>query len=374
MRILHYCQHVLGIGHFLRSMEIASAFCDHDVFFVEGGQPLPGFEAPAHVHRLALPALMMDPEFRHLETQEGDVLETQEERKKRLLEIYESVRPDVVLIELFPFGRKRFQFELIPLLEANRTASHPALVVCSLRDILVEKADPDAYEEKVLRWVNRYFHLILVHADPSCVRLDETFSRVHLIEPPVVYTGYVTRTGPNPPPLRSNHRIVLSTGGGRVGADLIQAVCHAFSRISRDDLRLHIYEGPFMTPEDKHGLQALTRKDFRICWKPFTPFFLKELFQAGLSISMAGYNTCMDVLSSGVKALVYPFPQNREQALRAERLASRGALRVLRSLDAKDLAVEIQAALDAPPPNPLVLKTDGARESVRAIEKLILKA
>ncbi|MEJ5348145.1 MAG: glycosyltransferase [Desulfosoma sp.] len=374
MKILHYCQHVLGIGHFLRSMEIASAFFEHEVFFVEGGQPLPGFEAPPHVHRLALPALMMDPEFRHLETQEGDVRHTQEERKKRLLEIYQTVRPDVVLIELFPFGRKRFQFELIPLLEANRTAPHSAFVVCSLRDILVEKADPDAYEENVVRRVNRYFHLILVHADPTCVRLDETFSRVHLIEPPMVYTGYVTRTGPNPPPPRLNHRIVLSTGGGRVGIDLIQAVCHAFSYIFRDDLRLEIYEGPFMTPEDKHHLQALTSKDFRIAWKPFTPHFLKELFQAGLSISMAGYNTCMDVLSSGVKALVYPFPQNREQALRAERLASRGALRVLRSLDAKNLAVEIQAALDAPPPNPLVLKTDGAQESVRAIEKLILKA
>lgn len=374
MRILYYCQHVLGIGHFLRSMEIASAFFEHEVFFVEGGAPLPGFSTPNHVQRLALPPLMMDPEFRRFETDESQVREIQEIRKKRLLEIYHTARPHVLVIELFPFGRKRFQFELIPLLEANRTAPQPAAVVCSLRDILVEKADPDAYEAKVLAWVNRFFNLVLVHSDPECVRLEETFRRVSDIRPPLVYTGYVTRSGPSLPLPRMAEKILLSTGGGRVGTQLIEAVCRAFERIPNPALRLEIFEGPFMTPEDKRFLTSLTRKDPRCTRRSFSHSFLTDLFQAGLSISMAGYNTCMDILASRVKALVYPFPQNREQALRAERLAARGALKVLRSLDPQDVAEQIRKTLSGPPPRKVALKIDGAQETVRAIENLVLKA
>lgn len=374
MKILHYCQHVLGIGHFLRSMEIAAAFSAHKVFFVEGGDPLPGFHAPAHVQRIALPPLRMDPEFRNLEAAEGDVREVQARRREILLDVWKTVRPHVLLIELFPFGRKRFRFELIPLLEENAASVHRARVVCSLRDILVEKADQEAYEEKVLCLVNRYFDLILVHADPACVRLDETFRRVSDMRPPVHYTGYVTRSLPDPPPPKVRGRIVLSTGGGRVGIDFMEAVFRAFFKIPQPELRLHVHEGPFMEPGDRMGLSALSGADPRISWHPFCHEFLKELAQAELSLSMAGYNTCMDILASGVTALVYPFPQNREQALRSHRLESRGVLRVIRSLDPERLAVEIQEALTSPRPPMEPLRTDGARETVRAIENFAPRA
>ena len=54
----------------------------------------------------------------------------------------------------------------------------------------------------------------------------------------------------------------------------------------------------------------------------FTNEFLSFLAAADLSISMAGYNTCMNVLAAGVTALVWPFGQNREQRLRGEKLAA----------------------------------------------------
>ena len=374
MKILHYCQHVLGIGHFFRSMEIAAAFSRHTVFFVEGGDPLPGFRAPDHVRRIALPPLRMDPDFRNLETAGGDLRDIQARRTAILLDLWETVRPDVLLIELFPFGRKRFQFELIPLLERNAASPRRARVVCSLRDILVEKADPDAYEEKVLGLVNRYFDLILVHADPACVRLDETFRRLAEIRPLVHYTGYVTRSLPNPLPPKVRGRMVLSTGGGRVGIDFIEAVFRALSRLSNPDIRLQVHEGPFMERQDREALRERAAADPRISWHPFSHAFLKELAQSELSLSMAGYNTCMDILASGVSALVYPFPQNREQSLRAHRLESRGVLRVIRSLDPERLAAQIQEVLSSPRPPMEPLRTEGARETVRAIENFASRA
>ena len=40
-------------------------------------------------------------------------------RRDALLELFATTEPDVVLIELYPFGRRQFRFELVPLLEAD---------------------------------------------------------------------------------------------------------------------------------------------------------------------------------------------------------------------------------------------------------------
>ena len=86
-----YCQHVLGIGHFFRGMAIARALAGHDVLFVEGGEPLKGFDPPAHVKRLFLPPLMMDPEFDHLQARSVDLDGVKAARKELLLEDRKSV-------------------------------------------------------------------------------------------------------------------------------------------------------------------------------------------------------------------------------------------------------------------------------------------
>ncbi len=36
MKILVYCQHVLGVGHFFRTLEICRALAGHDVVLVSG--------------------------------------------------------------------------------------------------------------------------------------------------------------------------------------------------------------------------------------------------------------------------------------------------------------------------------------------------
>ena len=72
----------------------------------------------------------------------------------------------------------------------------------------------------------------------------------------------------------------------------------------------------------------------------FTPDFLAFLDAADLSVSMAGYNTSMNIMAAGTPALVWPFAQNREQRLRAERLARLGGLQILsdKDLDPEQLA------------------------------------
>lgn len=375
MRYLLYSQHVLGIGHFFRTMAIAGALAPSQVLLVEGGGTFEGFEPPPHVRRVALPPLLMDPDFKTVYSPEDrNPEELKSVRVRALLEAYREFDPDVVITELFPFGRKQFQFELMPLLEAVHSAPHPVTTVCSLRDILVEKKDPAAYESRVLKLLNTHYHLLLVHSDPRLVTLDATFGAVSDIAVPVRYTGFVLRPPVPRPAERPPGRVVVaSSGGGRVGTDLLLATVRAMAFVPLEDVRLRVFLGPFMEDSDREAILASAANDPRIAALPFATDFPAELAAADLSISMAGYNTCMDILGSGIPALVYPFSQNREQGVRARTLERLGIVGIIEDLDTKNLAGQITRALVAPargdalsPP----LDLDGAERTRTILEEV----
>ena len=62
MRIIQYCQHVLGMGHYFRTLEIARALHRHELVLVTGGPPLE-VKLPSHVAEYRLPGLQMDAAF-----------------------------------------------------------------------------------------------------------------------------------------------------------------------------------------------------------------------------------------------------------------------------------------------------------------------
>ena len=103
----------------------------------------------------------------------------------------------------------------------------------------------------------------------------------------------------------------------------------------------------------------------RVC--RFTSDFLSYLAAADLSVSLAGYNTCMNILAVQVPALVWPFAQNREQRLRAEMLARLGALEILDNEDLRParLATIIDRALSRHWPSQLAVDLEGATNTAR---------
>jgi len=195
VKIIIYCQHVLGVGHFFRTLEIARAMEKHDVILVTGGGQLE-VTLPKHVQQFSLPGLMMDSEFTGLYPANSDssIDEIKNQRKTLLKELVENETPDLFLIELYPFGRKAFRFELEPILEYVKNQTRfPCKVVCSLRDILVEKEDKHLHEKRVVKSLNTWFDAVLVHSDPELIKLDATFERMDQIKIPIQYTGFVLR-------------------------------------------------------------------------------------------------------------------------------------------------------------------------------------
>src|SRR6185436_10343310 len=117
---------------------------------------------------LQLPPAKGDASFNTLYDEHGKPVDQtwKTRRTQVLLEAFQKSGPRILLVELFPFGRRQMRFELLPLLEAARERSPRPLVVCSVRDVLQPTA---AREEQALERFERYFDQLLVHGDPAVV-------------------------------------------------------------------------------------------------------------------------------------------------------------------------------------------------------------
>lgn len=377
MHVLIYCQYVWGMGHLFRSLELAKAFAPNTVTVAAGGQPV-DVELTDHIDLVRLPTLYMDEHFTRLISGEPnrDVSTVKKERLDTLLGLMERRRPQVVIVELFPFGRTAFQFELVPLLTMIRNGKFGAVkTVCSLRDILVEKKDLAAYEERVLKMLRQHFDLLMVHSDQGLLPLSRTFGRVEDIEIPVVYTGFITRQ-PDLQRLTSLREslelsdggklIVASAGGGRSGFKLLHPVLQACRRL-RNQIRfqLKVFTGPFMAQNEFQQLAALSDGNLQV--RRFSSDFLEHLALADLSISLGGYNTCMNLLVTGVPSLVLPYTRQQEQPLRIDALQPYLPLHALAQADLEPdrlMALIGNMLAEQRPPAPVPFNLNGAETAV----------
>jgi len=382
---MFYCQHCVGFGHLVRSSAIVQALTrDFSVMFVTGGPSVTGFELPSDVEVVRLPEIQTDAEFECLEACDSamSLEEAQALRKELLIRAFDSFEPDAVITELYPFGRKRFAFELIPLLERARGRNGRTTVVSSVRDVLVAKKDEGRHEARVCNIINKYYDLVLVHGDERVQRLEETFPRVGDLNCPLVYTGYVVRpenraTGS----ARSENRrptIIVSAGGGKYpeGHLLLESVIRTAGALEgRIPHQFHIFTGPFIPPAIYQHLDGLTRTTRNVTFDKFTPDLADQLTLADLSISLGGYNTIMDILCARVPALILPVTSNAdtEQTVRATKLKELGVLEeVLRpeALAPEPLAAAILRALKLKP-GKVTLNLDGASNSVSFLKEFL---
>lgn len=378
MKILFYCQYVWGMGHFFRSIEIARALSNHNVFLVAGGREI-DIHLPGHVRLVRLPGLYMDEHFTTLipEDPNRTVKDIQIQRKQILFNLCAKQKPELLIIELYPFGRTIFGFELQPLLDAIHQGRFGNMkIVCSLRDILVEKRDPRMYEERVLNHLNARFDRLLIHSDPELMTLDQTFSRVNDIEIPRVYTGFVTQKAKSDAGKKLRRElalgaeeklIVASAGGGRSGYRLLCNVLEAAHLLSKTrSIRLEMFAGPFRDDNEFQKLSVHSTKGIRI--RRFTQRFLDYLSAADVSVSLAGYNTCMNLLVTRIPALVYPYPRQQEQPLRVTKIKDFLPLTILQDPDLSPhvMADHIQEMLGVSKRSDRVaLNLDGAENTAR---------
>lgn len=344
--VLFYVQHLLGCGHAKRAATLARHLVGHgmDVTVVTGGVPVPGIDfGDARVVQLP-PLRAVDSSFSGLVDEIGapasELLLAA--RRARLLGTFRAAAPDVVLTEHFPFGRRQLRREILALLdEACARRSRP-WIMASVRDVVV----PPRAIDQCLDWISRYFDTVLVHGHPSLIPFEASFPAAARIADKIRYTGYVAEAAEP----RGRNEILVSSGGGTEAESLIEAARAARPLSKAGDAPWRILG----------GLGETFRNDM--------PSLLAG---CRLSISRAGYNTLLEAVAAGTRAVVVPFETEREteQALRAARFAEVGLCAVVRQseLTPARLAEAIDSSLAMPAPDRHAIDLDGGNATARFI-------
>lgn len=378
MTVLIWVQHLLGTGHFKRAATLAEAMAADglDVTLVTGGPPVDWIK-PEGVRLEQLPGVRArDRQFSAMVDLDGQPIDQVfiAKRRAKLMAVLARTRPRVVITEMFPFGRRAFQFELIRLLEAASSFVPRPKILSSVRDILVIKSD-QSRSDWMRDLVQNYYDHVLVHTDPKLVPFDLTFPHAKEIAPKIVNTGYVTEKPSTTEPRINSMapEVLVSTGGGRVGAKLIEAAIKARSRSRLKDVPWRVIAGGYA---DKAELDALRAKlPLGIILTGPSQDFQARLANSLLSISQAGYNTVVEGLRLGKRMVLVPFEtaSETEQSLRAERLSSMGFAQTISEADLtpESLAKAVDAALDRPPPQVIDINLDGLANTVKFVQDLL---
>lgn len=364
-RIAFLVTHLMGSGHFVRTLAIARAVhgAGGRALVISGGRPLPHID-DAGIEIAQLPPLSIrDLDYKILRGPDGAPAGAayMAARGAAIADALSRFAPDVLVTELFPFGRRA----LAPEFEAA-IAARPAgcRLAVSIRDVLEPPSKPKRAEETRARLAP--FDLILVHGEDAVAPLALSWPGHGLAPAPdiaarIAYTGYVLAPAPAAADGPGAGEVLVSVGGGAVGRGLLDVAAQA-ARLSARPWRLLVGDagdcarlcaiGPAMAEP--------LRKDYRAM-----------LRRAALSISLAGYNTAVDAAVRGGPSILIPMEEGgeQEQLIRADAFAALPGLTCLRIADLtpKALHMAAEAAIAAWRPHPAPLHTDGAADGARRL-------
>ncbi len=376
--VLFYVQHLLGIGHVFRATRVARALAavGAKVHLVWGGTRMPSMDFSGLEVTFLPPVRSIGESFSGLVHPDGSPFGEQEmaTRRDQLLALFENLRPEMVITEAFPFGRRQMRFELVPLMQAARYAPWKPVTVASIRDIMQEGRAQNRVEES-LQYFDEWYDWLLVHGDPQLITIEETLQGARQLLSRVKYTGLVTPDTPDlgvPPSISAD--VVVSAGGGAVGHALTAAAIGANAHCKKLPANWLLIVGPERAEADFIALKDAAGSGMRV--ERFVPDMARVLAGAKVSVSRAGYNTVGDLLRAKCRSVLVPFIGGREteQLRRAEILSKHGLALMLQDegLSPQRLGQAVDAACDLPPLGSSIdLSTDGAKTSAKLLMEML---
>lgn len=352
---LFYCHDTFGLGHFRRTVSVASALVrqrsDLSALIVTGSPLAHAFRLPARIDYLKLPSVAkvgaghyaarpLDLEFAALSAL----------RAEQLAAAARHLRPELVVVDNVPAG---LAGELRAALRILRGRSR---IVLGLRDIVDEPARvrrswtlDGSYElleevyDRILVYGERdVFDVVAAYAVPP-----EPARRTR-------YVGYLARTAQRPlQRVRRRPLVLVTVGGGEDGGPLLRAALAARASAADDPAAWLVVTGPFLPTEERAPLEALARRLPSTRLVDFVDDVPAWMGAADAVVSMAGYNSVCELLASGAPAVLVPRVEPRvEQLIRARALERRGLARVIdpRELTPRLLAEQVTALLDGDRP------------------------
>ncbi len=246
-------------------------------------------------------------------------------------------RPDIFLVDHMPHGTMG---ELLPTLRALKAANAHTKIVLGLRDILDA---PNVVEE---RWrsegaydaVEEFYDLVLIYGMRELFDQAEHYRFSPAMRKRSRYCGYVcpALADRRRQPVRAGlnghgdaQLIVVMAGGGADAYPMMRATLDALPLLQQQHIFCLVITGPFTPPDLQQDLQerAATLPAQVLTAVEDTYSYLEE---ADLVIAMAGYNTTVEILQSGKRAILVPRRgPSAEQRMRAQLFAAKGWVAML---------------------------------------------
>lgn len=363
--------HLSGTGHLVRTLALARAGAQrgHDVAVITGGRVLEHLDTSGVTLHQLPPVGVHGLEFTHLRAPDGSLVSDayMAERRETLLALLAQHTPDVLITELYPFGRRVLTDEFLGAIDAVRAARPGAVVFSSVRDIPEPK--PKRLTETATHLLKRYDG-VLVHGDARFLPLSTTWPLPDDVMGMIHHVGYVG-AGRVPQAVPRRRDVLVSVGGGALGRRLLDCAAAA---ASQSTLSWHLLVGGADAEEAAKALRrAHPATNLKI--EPPRADYLDLLTSAGCSISLAGYNTSVELAACRTPAILVPSEEaeETEQLIRARRLAEAPGIELMRSagLTPKALARAADALATGPERPAIALAGDDGAMAIETLERAL---
>jgi predicted glycosyltransferase len=377
-KIVLYSHDTFGMGNIRRtlllSQEFISEYPGASILIITGSPMIHAFRIPKGIDYIKLPCLdrFAAEEYgpRYLADCAEEVKET---REAILRESILRFNPDLMVVDKRAAG---IDGELLPTLSALRQNGRHTKLVLGVRDIL----DEPERTRKVLSGndsfhvIDEFYDEVWIYGSKSIFDTTKEYAFPESVVRKTFYCGYLKRPTISPKRADGPSRILVTTGGGGDGSDLIEAYLVGLSTLPRNvALRSTVIFGPQMPQERR--LDLLRRFDYMadVTFLEFEADIANLYAESDVVVSQAGYNTVCELLSFSRRAILVPRSEPvREQLIRARLLAERGFFECLepRDLTSETLISKVLEALNTSPATASTVDLEGLpviRERVRTL-------
>jgi predicted glycosyltransferase len=302
---------------------LASAPDFGSTLIATGSPRTQAFSLPPRTDTVKLPAAVKTPQGDYrARTLDLSIDEIVRLRAEILRAVTRSYLPDLILVDHAPAGMLG---ELHPLFDEFHLWRRRPHLVLGLRDVIDEADRVRTEWDRVGAWrlLDEAYDRVLVYGDPAVPSTAEELGLPNRLPGRVIPVGYLGRSikrSADP----SDPYFLVTVGGGGDGHALLRAyVSYLESLPAPAPFRSVLVTGPLLSLSRQREVVTRARHTGQaVDVVPFTDCFEDLLGGAAGVVSMAGYNTVMEILSAGVPALLVPRERPRqEQRIRAERLA-----------------------------------------------------
>jgi predicted glycosyltransferase len=329
-KILLYSHDTFGLGNIRRTLVLSEALIEEfpqaAILIVTGSPVIHAFRIPEGIDYIKLPCLdrvdadRYEPRFLHEWS-----TEVKQTRQAILSKSILGFNPDLMIVDKRPAG---IDGELLETLRELRQRRRGTKLIVGIRDILDEPArtQQSLKDTGSFEIIDRYYDEVWIYGPKTIFNTVKEYAFPDSVAQKTHFCGYLQRKTTVLPRDEGPPRVLVTTGGGGDGGDIIEAYLEGLLNLPRRiALRTVVMFGPQMPEARRTSLLERYGHLTDVTFRDFEPDLSQRYAEADVVVAMAGYNTVCELLSFGKRAVLVPREEPvREQLIRARLLAERG--------------------------------------------------